>query len=217
MSNSMSRNTISNSGISNNISNNSIPSNDIPNNPQLCSQSHVHDHVFAPAQTIDHVVVPGTFDPITLGHLDVILRAHRMFPRVTVAVACSANKNGCGTVFSLDERVRMVQESLHEADVHDITVLPFEGLLVNFCCTHKAEGVVKGLRAMTDFEYELQQADLNWRMAKNLESIFVMSNPKYGYVSSSIVREIVRMGADVTSMVPHAVIAHLDKLRLQEH
>lgn len=215
MSNSMSRNTISNSGISNNISN-SIPSNDIPNNPQLRSQSHVHDHAFAPARTIDHVVVPGTFDPITLGHLDVILRAHRMFPRVTVAVACSANKNGCGTVFSLDERVRMVQESLHEADVHDITVLPFEGLLVNFCCMHKAEGVVKGLRAMTDFEYELQQADLNWRMAKNLESIFVMSNPKYGYVSSSIVREIVRMGADVTSMVPHAVIAHLDKLRLQQ-
>ena len=215
MSNSMSRNSISNIGISNNISN-SIPSNDIPNNPQLRSQSHVHDHAFAPARTIDHVVVPGTFDPITLGHLDVILRAHRMFPRVTVAVACSANKNGCGTVFSLDERVRMVQESLHEADVHDITVLPFEGLLVNFCCMHKAEGVVKGLRAMTDFEYELQQADLNWRMAKNLESIFVMSNPKYGYVSSSIVREIVRMGADVTSMVPHAVIAHLDKLRLQQ-
>lgn len=215
MSNSMSRNSISNIGISNNISN-SIPSNDIPNNSRLRSQSHAHDYASAPARTIDHVVVPGTFDPITLGHLDVILRAHRMFPRVTVAVACSANKNGCGTVFSLDERVRMVQESLHEADVHDITVLPFEGLLVNFCCMHKAEGVVKGLRAMTDFEYELQQADLNWRMAKNLESIFVMSNPKYGYVSSSIVREIVRMGADVTSMVPHAVIAHLGKLRLQQ-
>lgn len=213
MTNSMSRNTISN-GTSNTTSNVTISSSDNVNNPLLSSQSHAHDYVSAPARTIDHVVVPGTFDPITLGHLDVILRAHRMFPRVTVAVACSANKNGCGTVFSLDERVRMVQESLHEADVHDITVLPFEGLLVNFCCTHKAEGVVKGLRAMTDFEYELQQADLNWRMAKNLESIFVMSNPKYGYVSSSIVREIVRMGADVTSMVPHAVLAHLDKLRL---
>lgn len=211
MTNSMSRNTTSNS-----TSNVAISSRDNVNNPLLSSQSHAHDYASAPARTIDHVVVPGTFDPITLGHLDVILRAHRMFPRVTVAVACSANKNGCGTVFSLDERVRMVQESLHEADVHDITVLPFEGLLVNFCCTHKAEGVVKGLRAMTDFEYELQQADLNWRMAKNLESIFVMSNPKYGYVSSSIVREIVRMGADVTSMVPHAVLAHLDKLRLQQ-
>lgn len=211
MTNSMSRNTTSNS-----TSNVAISSSDNVNNPLLSSQSHAHDYASAPARTIDHVVVPGTFDPITLGHLDVILRAHRMFPRVTVAVACSANKNGCGTVFSLDERVRMVQESLHEADVHDITVLPFEGLLVNFCCTHKAEGVVKGLRAMTDFEYELQQADLNWRMAKNLESIFVMSNPKYGYVSSSIVREIVRMGADVSSMVPHAVLAHLDKLRLQQ-
>lgn len=211
MTNSMSRNTTSNS-----TSNVAISSSDNVNNPLLSSQSHAHDYASAPARTIDHVVVPGTFDPITLGHLDVILRAHRMFPRVTVAVACSANKNGCGTVFSLDERVRMVQESLHEADVHDITVLPFEGLLVNFCCTHKAEGVVKGLRAMTDFEYELQQADLNWRMANNLESIFVMSNPKYGYVSSSIVREIVRMGADVTSMVPHAVLAHLDKLRTQQ-
>lgn len=215
MTNSMSRNTISN-GTSNTTSNVTISSSDNVNNPLLSSQSHAHDYASAPARTIDHVVVPGTFDPITLGHLDVILRAHRMFPRVTVAVACSANKNGCGTVFSLDERVRMVQESLHEADVHDITVLPFEGLLVNFCCTYKAEGVVKGLRAMTDFEYELQQADLNWRMAKNLESIFVMSNPKYGYVSSSIVREIVRMGADVSSMVPHAVLAHLDKLRLQQ-
>lgn len=215
MTNSMSRNTTSN-GTSNSTSNVAISSSDNVNNPLLSSQSHAHDHASAPARTIDHVVVPGTFDPITLGHLDVILRAHRMFPRVTVAVACSANKNGCGTVFSLDERVRMVQESLHEADVHDITVLPFEGLLVNFCCTHKAEGVVKGLRAMTDFEYELQQADLNWRMANNLESIFVMSNPKYGYVSSSIVREIVRMGADVTSMVPHAVLAHLDKLRTQQ-
>lgn len=215
MTNSMSRNTTSN-GTSNSTSNVAISSSDNVNNPLLSSQSHTHDHAFVPARTIDHVVVPGTFDPITLGHLDVILRAHRMFPRVTVAVACSPNKNGCGTVFSLDERVRMVQESLHEADVHDINVLPFEGLLVNFCCTHKAEGVVKGLRAMTDFEYELQQADLNWRMAKNLESIFVMSNPKYGYVSSSIVREIVRMGADVTSMVPHAVLAHLDKLRLQQ-
>lgn len=215
MTNSMSRNTTSN-GTSNSTSNVAISSSDNVNNPLLSSQSHAHDHASAPARTIDHVVVPGTFDPITLGHLDVILRAHRMFPRVTVAVACSANKNGCGTVFSLDERVRMVQESLHEADVHDITVLPFEGLLVNFCCTHKAEGVVKGLRAMTDFEYELQQADLNWRMAKNLESIFVMSNPKYGYVSSSIVREIVCMGADVTSMVPHAVLAHLDKLRPQQ-
>ena len=211
MTNSMSRNTTSNS-----TSNVAISSSDNVNNPLLSSQSRAHDYASAPARTIDHVVVPGTFDPITLGHLDVILRAHRMFPRVTVAVACSANKNGCGTVFSLDERVRMVQESLHEADVHDITVLPFEGLLVNFCCTHKAEGVVKGLRAMTDFEYELQQADLNWRMAKNLESIFVMSNPKYGYVSSSIVREIVCMGADVTSMVPHAVLAHLDKLRPQQ-
>lgn len=164
-------------------------------------------------QTITHVVVPGTFDPVTLGHIDVIRRARRLFPKVTVAVAASANKHGHGTAFTLDERVEMIREALVvEGLPHDIEVAPFTGLLVNFCSEIGAGGVVKGLRAMTDFEYELQQADLNNHLSPELESVFVMSSPEYGYVSSSIVREIASMGSDVSILVPKNV-----NERLLEH
>ena len=162
--------------------------------------------------SITHVVVPGTFDPVTNGHLDVIKRASRLFENVTVAVAASKCKHGTGTTFSLDERVQMLQEALSDAGLPGVYVEPMEGLLVEFCENHGAGGVVKGLRAMTDFEYELQQADLNAHMAPELESIFVMSNPKFGYVSSSIVREISAMGADVSFLVPKNVIKKLEAL-----
>ena len=163
--------------------------------------------------TITHVVVPGTFDPVTYGHLDVIRRTRKLFPRVTVAVAASVNKHGRGTTFSLEERVEMIREAISvEGLPNDIEVASFTGLLVNFCKELGAGGVVKGLRAMTDFEYELQQADLNSHLAPGIESIFVMSNPEYGYVSSSIVREIASMGSDVSILVPSNVDA-----RLREH
>ncbi len=163
--------------------------------------------------TITHVVVPGTFDPVTLGHIDVIRRTRRLFPKVSVAVAASVNKNGKGTTFTLDERVEMIREALSiEGLPDDIEVMPFTGLLVEFCKEIGAGGVVKGLRAMTDFEYELQQADLNSHLSPDLESVFVMSNPKYGYVSSSIVREIASMGSDVSILVP----SNVDR-RLREH
>lgn len=156
-------------------------------------------------EPLRHVVVPGTFDPVTYGHLDVIQRARRLFPQVTVGVAMSRNKRGHGTAFSLDERVAMVRESLDGAGLADVEVEPFSGLLVDFCRQVGAGGVVKGLRAMTDFEYELQQADLNYHMDPELESVFVMSSPTYGYVSSSIVREIAEMGSDVSFLVPPCV------------
>lgn len=164
-----------------------------------------------------HVVVPGTFDPPTFGHLDVIARAARLFDKVTVAVAASVGKNGTGPTFTLQERCELLRASLDELaqNPHDtqltpqivqsIEVLPFSGLLVDFCESVGAQGVVKGLRAMTDFEYELQQADLNAHMAPHLESIFVMSNPKYGYVSSSIVRELASLQSDVSFLVPACV------------
>lgn len=154
------------------------------------------------AQIIDHVVVPGTFDPVTFGHLDVIERARRLFPKVTVAVAASQGKNGVGTAFSLDERVSMIAGALHAEGIDDVDVKPFSGLLVSFCQQLSARGVVKGLRAMTDFEYELQQAALNTRLDSDIESIFVMSASKYGYVSSSIVRELASLGSDVSFLVP---------------
>ena len=159
---------------------------------------------------ITHVVVPGTFDPVTYGHLDVIRRTRRLFPRVTVAVAASVNKHGRGTAFTLDERVEMIRDALElEGLPPDIEVMPFTGLLVNFCKELGAGGVVKGLRAMTDFEYELQQADLNYRLDSELESIFVMSAPQYGYISSSVVRQISSFGGDVSALVPPNVVEAL--------
>ena len=157
--------------------------------------------------TITHVLVPGTFDPITYGHMDVARRARRICPRVTVAVAASLGKRGVGTTFSLEERVELAREAL--ADLDGVEVLPFSGLLVDFAREVGAQAVVKGLRAMTDFEYELQQADLNYRLDPELESIFVMSSPEYGYLSSSAVRQIASFGGDVSTFVPPCVAAAL--------
>lgn len=154
-------------------------------------------------QNISHALVPGTFDPITNGHLDVVRRARRLFPHVTVAVAESLGKNGVGTTFSLEERVAFAREALEAVD--GVDVQPFTGLLVDFAHEIGAGALVKGLRAMTDFEYELQQADLNYRLNAELESIFVMSAPEYGYLSSSVVRQIASFGGDVTEFVPPCV------------
>ncbi len=154
------------------------------------------------SDTINRVIVPGTFDPITFGHIDVIRRARRIFPSVIVAVAESQGKNGVGTTFTLDERVAL-------GDIDGVEVLPFTGLLVDFAREQGAGAVVKGLRAMTDFEYELQQADLNYRLDSELESIFVMSAPQYGYISSSVVRQIASLGSDVSTFVPSNVVEAL--------
>ena len=166
---------------------------------------------------IDHVVVPGTFDPITLGHLDVIRRARRAFSHVTVAVAVSAGKNGSGTAFTLDERVDLARQACCEAGVSDgVDVQPLTGLLVDFCHEVGAGAVVKGLRATTDFEYELQQASLNGRLAPDIESVFVMSPPELGFVSSSVVRELARLGGNVDMLVP-ACVQHALTDRFPQH
>lgn len=159
---------------------------------------------------IEHVVVPGTFDPITYGHIDVVRRARRIAGRVTVAVAASLGKNGTGPKFTLDERVELARRALADEGVSEgVDVRPLTGLLVDFCHEIGAGAVVKGLRAMTDFEYELQQADLNSRLAPDVESIFVMGSPEYGYVSSSIVRQLAGLGADVSMLVPPCVVEAL--------
>ncbi len=160
-------------------------------------------------ENITHVLVPGTFDPITRGHIDVVRRALRICPKVTVAVAESLGKNGVGTTFSLDERVELARGAL--SDLEGVNVLPFDGLLVDFAREVGAGAVVKGLRAMTDFEYELQQADLNYRLDENLESIFVMSSPEFGYLSSSVVRQIAAFGGDVEEFVTPNVVAALKR------
>ncbi|WP_085830527.1 pantetheine-phosphate adenylyltransferase [Collinsella vaginalis] len=158
---------------------------------------------------IDHALVPGTFDPITFGHIDVVRRARRIFPQVTVAVAASIGKRG-GTTFTLEERVDLARAALAATHgTEDVAVLPMTGLLVDFAREQRAGAVVKGLRAMTDFEYELQQADLNFRLDEELESIFVMSAPRYGYLSSSVVRQIASFGGDVSEFVPPCVATAL--------
>lgn len=154
-------------------------------------------------EQISHVLVPGTFDPITFGHIDVVRRALRICPKVTVAVAESLGKNGVGTTFTLDQRVALARRALE--GLEGVDVLPFTGLLVDFAAQVGAGAVVKGLRAMTDFEYELQQADLNYRLDAGLESIFVMSSPEYGYLSSSVVRQIASFGGNVEDFVPPCV------------
>lgn len=160
---------------------------------------------------IRHLVIPGTFDPVTLGHMDVIRRSRRLKSQITVAVAASLGKNGSGTAFPLEERVEMIKEALLDAGITDIAVRPFEGLLMDFCHEVGAGGVVKGLRQATDFLYELQQFDLNSRISPDIESIFVMSSPEFGHVSSSAVRELVSFGANVSQLVPPTVLPHLEK------
>ncbi len=162
---------------------------------------------------IEKVVVPGTFDPVTLGHLDVISRARRIAPHVVVAVAASAQKHGVGTSFALGDRVALVRESLDDAGLADVEAKPLEGLLVDFCHEVGAQAVVKGLREAADFEYELQQAAMNQILAPDIESIFVMSKPKFGFVSSSVVREIASLGGDVSPFVPACVLERLRSAR----
>ena len=148
------------------------------------------------------VLVPGTFDPITLGHLDVIRRASQMFDEVVVGVAASQNK-GRGPLFTLEERVGLAREATR--DIPNVEIRPFDTLLVDFAASIGAQVVVKGLRATTDFEYEFQMAMLNYRLAPDLETVFVMSSPDYMYVSSSIAKELASLGGTVTGLVPAPV------------
>lgn len=151
-------------------------------------------------------LTPGTFDPITNGHIDVITRAAQLMDEVIVAVAASQKK---APLFSLDERVAFAQAAT--AHLPNVRVEPFEGLLVDFAHKMDARVVVKGLRAITDFEYEFQQTALNYQLDQALETVFIMSPPKYMYLSSSIVREIASLHGPIDSFVPACVKTALEK------
>ncbi|QIK36917.1 pantetheine-phosphate adenylyltransferase [Caldichromatium japonicum] len=150
------------------------------------------------------VVYPGTFDPITNGHVDLIQRAARLFDRVIVAVAADTHKT---PVFSTAERVELVRASLNSHP--HVEVQSFSGLLVNFVRLQGAKVIMRGLRAVSDFEYEFQLAGMNRRMAPDIETLFLMPAEQYAYISSSLVREIARLQGDVSSFVTPQVQAAL--------
>jgi len=149
-------------------------------------------------------VYPGSFDPVTSGHYDIIVRASRLFERLIVAVAPNPAKQ---PLFTVEERMKMLQEVC--ASLPNVQVECFEGLLVDFAVERGAQVIVKGLRAVSDFEYELQMALTNRRLRPQVETIFMMTNSEYVFLSSSIVKEIARLGGNVQGLVPKAVEPYL--------
>jgi len=141
-------------------------------------------------------VYPGTFDPITNGHSDLVARAARLFDRVVVAVARDTGKQ---PVCGIEERVTLARVAL--ADIPGVEVVPFSGLLMEFCRDHGAGVVIRGLRAVSDFEYEFQLASMNRRLAPEVETLFLTPAEQYAFISSTLVREIARLGGDVSEFV----------------
>ncbi|CAN5643231.1 pantetheine-phosphate adenylyltransferase [soil metagenome] len=145
------------------------------------------------------VVCPGSFDPVTNGHVDIVERAAGLCDEVVVAILVNTAKAG---LFSVDERIAMLEEVF--ADHGNVTVDVFHGLLVDFCRERSIPAIVKGLRAVSDFDYELQMAQMNLRLAE-VETLFVATNPLYSFLSSSLVKEVATFGGDVTGLVPDLV------------
>lgn len=162
-------------------------------------------------------VYAGTFDPVTNGHVDIIKRAAGIFPELVVAVVSKSNKQ---TLFDATERVRLVEESLAEVLTPEffkrerqnpgkITVQSFDGLLVDYARSLGARVVIRGLRAVTDYEYEAQMAIINRHLLADIETVFLMTSDNCSFISASIVREIAKLGGDVSGLVPAAVVAAL--------
>jgi pantetheine-phosphate adenylyltransferase len=150
-----------------------------------------------------HCIYPGTFDPITYGHLDVLSRAAKLFRKVTVAVADSSGKE---PLFTSEQRVKMIRPNLKEPHIR---VTTFSGLLVDFCRAQKADAIIRGLRALSDFEFEFNMALMNRHLEPKLETLFVMPNELYSYTSSTLVKQVAMYGGDVNHFVPKNVAAAL--------
>jgi len=159
---------------------------------------------------VRRVVCPGSFDPVTNGHIDIISRASTLFDEVVVAVGVNKSKK---RLFTADERISMLAEVCKGYD--NVRIDAFEGLLTDFCQDRGATAIVKGLRAVSDFDYELQMAQMNSSLA-DIETVFVPTSPAYSFLASSLVKEVAMFGGDVSSLVPPLV---LDRLvaRLEQH
>ncbi|MFD4503873.1 pantetheine-phosphate adenylyltransferase [Streptomyces sp. NPDC058464] len=150
-------------------------------------------------------VCPGSFDPITNGHLDIIARASRLYDEVYVAVMINKSKKG---LFEIDERIDLIRTVT--SDYGNVRVEAFHGLLVDFCKQRDIPAIVKGLRAVSDFDYELQMAQMNNGLS-GVETLFVPTNPTYSFLSSSLVKEVAQWGGDIAHLVPPAVLEALNK------
>ena len=152
-------------------------------------------------------VYPGTFDPPTIGHMDIVTRALRVVDRLVVAVAINAGK---GPMFNVDERVAMVEDCLREAGIDGrVSVVPFSNLLMHFTLEQNAGVIIRGLRAVSDFEYEFQMAGMNSRLEPEVETVFLMASEGIQFISSRLVKEIFLLGGDVTPFVPENVARRL--------
>ncbi len=153
-----------------------------------------------------NAVYPGTFDPITNGHIDMVVRATKMFEKVIVAVADSTGKQ---PLFTLDERVKLASRVLSE--LPGVEVIGFNTLLVDFARKHNASVILRGLRAVSDYEYEFQLAGMNRNLAPDIETVFLTTAENYAFLSSSLVKEVARLGGDVSRFLPQQVIAEIKK------
>ncbi|MGC2297549.1 MAG: pantetheine-phosphate adenylyltransferase [Acidobacteriaceae bacterium] len=154
-------------------------------------------------------IYPGSFDPLTNGHLDLIARAAKIFDHLVVAILRNSSKN---PLFTVEERVAMLSEGVTEFD--NVSVSTFDGLLVDFAREQRAHAVVRGIRAISDYEYEFQMALMNRRLAPDVETIFLMPDAKYSFVSSRLVKEVFRLGGSVDGLVPKFVVERMkDKNR----
>lgn len=153
-----------------------------------------------------HCIYPGTFDPITYGHLDVLARAAKLFDHVTVAVAHNAGK---GPLFTSEQRLAMLAPNL--TAFPNVSVTTFGGLLVDFAIAQKADAIIRGLRALSDFEFEFNMALMNRHLQPKIETIFVMPNEQFSYTSSTLVKQVAKFGGDISHFVPANVATELKK------
>jgi pantetheine-phosphate adenylyltransferase len=151
-------------------------------------------------------IYPGSFDPLTNGHLDVLQRATKLFGRVIVAIAKNESKS---PLFTIGERLALVNQAI--SNLPTVEAESFDGLLVEYAANRKAEAIVRGLRAVSDFEFEFQMALMNRKLDENIETIFMMPKDTYTFISSRIVKEIARLGGDISPFVPAHVEAALKK------